>query len=150
MNDVIRVVIADDDNLFLMLVANSLKAEPGVEVVGQGASAEQAVQLVRDLAPDVVVLDIGMPGGGLSSARTITADYPATRVMMLTSSQDEDDIEEAFKAGASAYVLKGVTQRELVRIIRAARAGECYLSPSLPAGPRVRGRAIAPETLGAS
>ncbi|MBI4083912.1 MAG: response regulator transcription factor [Candidatus Lambdaproteobacteria bacterium] len=134
MSDSIRVLIADDHPLFREGVAHSLASEPDFEVVGQVSGGEAALELARELVPDVVLLDITMPGqGGLVAAGRIAAACPATRIVMLTVSQHEDDLLEAFKAGARAYVLKGVSVRELFRVLRAVVAGEVYVAPSLAA-----------------
>lgn len=134
MSEAIRVLIADDHPLFREGVAHSLAAEPDFEVVGEVADGVQALALAQELVPDVVLLDIAMPGpGGLAAARQIAASCPATRIVMLTVSEHEDDLLAAFKAGARAYVLKGVSARELSRVVRAVVAGDVYVSPSLAA-----------------
>ncbi len=133
MSDKIHIVIVDDHPLFREGVAHTLQAEPDLEVVGQGATAEDALRLVRDHLPDILLLDIGIPGGGLHAARNVGAAYPVTRIVMLTVSAEEDDVLAAFKAGARAYVLKGVSARELVSILRAVSGGEVYVTPTLAA-----------------
>ena len=135
MNDSIRVLIADDHPLFREGVAHSLAAEPDIALVGQAASGEEALSLARDLLPDVLLLDIAMPGkGGLAAAAEIAAACPATKIVMLTVSEHEDDLLAAFKAGARGYVLKGVSARDLANVVRAVAGGEVYVSPSLAAG----------------
>ena len=135
MSEPIRVLIADDHPLFREGVAHSLAGEPDMGVVGQAASGEEALRLARDLLPDVLLLDIAMPGrGGLSAAVAIAAACPATRIVMLTVSEHEDDLLAAFKAGARGYVLKGVSARELANVVRAVASGEVYVSPALAAG----------------
>ena len=91
-------------------------------------------RLAREHLPDVVLLDIAMPGGGLNAARDIAAACPATRVVMLTVSEDEDDLLAAMKAGASGYVLKGAGASELIGVIRSVNAGEVYVAPALAWG----------------
>jgi len=133
-SEAIRVLIVDDHPLFREGVAHSLAAEPDFDVVGQVADGDHALALVQELVPDVVLLDIAMPGrGGLVAAGQIAAACPATRIVMLTVSEHEDDLLAAFKAGARAYVLKGVSARELSRVLRAVVAGDVYVSPSLAA-----------------
>ncbi len=135
MTEPVRVLIADDHPLFREGVAHSLAAETGLTVVGQAASGEEALRLARDLLPDVALLDIAMPGsGGLAASSEIAIACPATKVVMLTVSEHQDDLLAAFKAGARGYVLKGVSARELANIIRAVADGEVYVSPSLAAG----------------
>ncbi len=135
MSEPIRIVVADDHPLFRDGAVHSLAAEADLSVVGQAANGEEALRLVRDLLPDVVLLDIGMPGwDGLVTAEKITRACPATRIVMLTVYEDEDKLLAAFKAGACGYVLKGVSARELASVVRATAHGEVYVSPSLAAG----------------
>ena len=131
--DSVRVVIVDDHELFREGVAHTLGAAEGFEVVGQGSSAADAVRLCRDLLPDVILLDLTLPGGGLAAARPISAQCPATKIVILTVSEQEDDVLAALKAGARAYVLKGVSARELVAVLQAVAAGEVWVTPSLAA-----------------
>lgn len=132
--DRIRIVVADDHPMFRAGVVASLAAQPDIEVVGEGASAPEALSLVAQHSPDVALLDIAMPGGGLNAARDISAASPATRVVMLTVSEDEDDLLAAMKAGASGYVLKGAAASELVNVLRMVNAGEVYVAPGLAWG----------------
>ncbi len=135
MSDPIRILVADDHPLFREGVVHSLESEPDFAVVGQATSGEEALSLARDLLPDIVLLDIGMPGwGGLVTTEKITTACPATRIVMLTVFEDEDKMLAAFKAGARGYVLKGVSARELGNVVRAIAQGEVYVSPSLAAG----------------
>ncbi|MBI4082943.1 MAG: response regulator transcription factor [Candidatus Lambdaproteobacteria bacterium] len=135
MSDAIRVLIADDHPLFREGVAHSLAAEPDFEIVGLVASGDQALASACDLLPDIVLVDIAMPGtSGLVAAGKIATCCPATRIVMLTVSEHEDDLLAAFKAGARGYVLKGVSARQLARVLRTVAAGDVYVSPSLAAG----------------
>lgn len=131
--DKIRLGIIDDHPIFREGVASILGAEPDIEIVGQGVTAEDAIQLTRDFLPDVILLDINMPGGGLKAAETISKSYPVVKIIILTGSTDEDVVVAALKAGAHAYVLKGVAARELNGILHTVYAGEGYVSPSLAA-----------------
>lgn len=134
MNEQIRVLVVDDHPLFRQGVLHSLSTDPGLKVVGETASGEEALKLARELLPDVVLLDISMPGwSGLVTAQRITTACPATTIVMLTVSEDKDKLIAAFKAGARAYVLKGVSARELTQVVRSAASGEVYVSPSLAA-----------------
>ncbi|HUS16807.1 MAG TPA: response regulator transcription factor [Chloroflexia bacterium] len=133
MSETIRVVLADDHPLLRAGVAATLAAESDIEVVGQGGSADEAVQLVQEWLPDVILLDIHMPGSGLEAAATIAATCPVTRVVMLTVSADEDDLLAALKVGARGYVLKGAPGHELVRVVRSVCGGESYVPPALAA-----------------
>ncbi len=131
MGDPIRIVVADDHPLFREGVITSLRTAPDIEVVGQAADADEAVLVVREQMPDVALLDVTMPGHGLEAARKISTACPATRIVMLTVSEDEDNLLAAMKAGASGYVLKGVASAELISIVRAVSGGEVYVAPSL-------------------
>jgi len=135
MPEYIRILVADDHPLFREGVVHSLTSEPDFSVVGQASSGEDALRMARDLLPDVVLLDIGMPGwGGIVAAEKITTACPATRIVMLTVLEDEDKLLASFKAGAHAYVLKGVSAHELARVVRSVAEGEVYVTPSLAAG----------------
>lgn len=127
------VVIVDDHPLLREGVASTLNAQAGIEVIGEGASADEAVRLASDLLPDIILLDISMPGGGLSAVQRIAAAAPVTRIVMLTASEDEADVTTALKAGARGYIVKGVSSRELVGILRSIHAGEVYVTPALAA-----------------
>ena len=133
MAETIRIVLVDDHPLFREGVAYTLAAQTDMAVVAQGESGDEAVRLAATCAPDVVLLDLNIPGGGIEAARAIAAAQPATRVIMLTASVDEDDLAAAMQAGARGYILKGVAARELVSIIRAVYGGEGYVAPSLAA-----------------
>jgi two-component system nitrate/nitrite response regulator NarL len=124
----------DDHPLFREGVIAILGTEPDIEIAGQGVSAEDAIRLVRDLLPDVLILDVSIPGGGLNAASTIARSFPVVKIIMLTGSADEDDVLTALKAGVEAYVLKGVAARELISIIHTVQAGEGYVTPTLAAG----------------
>jgi len=129
----VRVVLADDHPLFREGVANTLADLGDFEVVGQGASATDAVNLVQNLLPDLVLLDISMPGSGIEAARRINLTCPVVKIVMLTVSEQDDDVMAALKAGARGYVLKGVGGEELVRVLHAIYNGDSYVSPSLAA-----------------
>ena len=134
MTEPIRIVIADDHPLFREGVSHSLAAEPDLAVVGQAESGEETLRLAMDLVPDVVLLDIGMPGwGGLVTVEKLSQACPATKVVMLTAYDDEDRLLAAFKGGARGYVVKGVPARDLANIVRLVAAGDVYVSRSLAA-----------------
>jgi two-component system, NarL family, nitrate/nitrite response regulator NarL len=133
MQPTIRVVLIDDHPLLRDGVASALERSSDIEVVGQGASADEAVEIAQAIKPDVILLDVSIPGGGLNALKAITANSPGTRVMMLTVSVDKTDVLEALRLGARAYVVKGVSGRELVQALRAVLNGERYLSPALGA-----------------
>ena len=132
MSEPIQVLVVDDHPLFRQGVVHSLGSDPGLRVVGETASGEDALKLALELLPDVVLLDISMPGwGGLETAQKINNACPATKIVMLTVSEDKDKLFAAFKAGARAYVLKGVSASELVRVVRSTAKGDVYVSPAL-------------------
>ena len=132
MAEAIRIVLVDDHPLFREGVAYTLAAQADLCVVAQGENADEAVRLAERHMPDVLLLDLNIPGGGgIEAARAVVAAVPATRVIMLTASVDEDDLAAAMAAGARGYILKGVAARELVSIIRQVYAGEGYVAPAL-------------------
>jgi two-component system nitrate/nitrite response regulator NarL len=132
--ETIRLVVVDDHPMFRAGVVASLADVPDVDVVAEGASADEATRLAEEHEPDICLLDIAMPGGGLIAARDITSAYPQTRVVMLTVSEDEDDLLAAMKAGASGYVLKGAAGSELADVLRKVHAGDVYVAPGLAWG----------------
>lgn len=134
MSESISVLVVDDHPLFRQGVVHALGTAPDLSVVGEAISGEEALKLARELLPDVVLLDISMPGwDGLVTAEKISTACPASAIVMLTVSEDKDKLLAAFKAGARAYVLKGVSAQELAQVIRGASRGDVYVSPSLAA-----------------
>ena len=133
MSEKIHIAIIDDHPLFREGVVNTLRAAEDFEIIGEGTSAQEALRLCSEYLPDLLLLDINIPGGGLNILPRITADCPVTKVVMLTASEQEDDVLAALKAGARGYILKGVSARELMRILRAVHDGEAYVTPSLAA-----------------
>ncbi len=131
--DKIRLAIVDDHSIFREGMLSVLSTEPDVEIVGQGASAEDAVRLAREFLPDIIFLDISMPGGGLNAAQQIVENYPVVKIIILTGSEGEQHVMTALKTGARAYVLKGVAASELVNILHAVQSGEIYVTPTLAA-----------------
>jgi DNA-binding NarL/FixJ family response regulator len=132
-SDPIRLIIVDDHPLLREGVANRLSAELDIQVAAQGATADEAIRLAAQLVPDMVLLDMGMPGGGISAITAIVKNCPSAHVVMFTANNNEDEMLEAFKAGACGYVLKDVSGRELVGIVRRIHAGERYVPPTLAA-----------------
>ncbi|MEZ5778320.1 MAG: response regulator transcription factor [Paracoccaceae bacterium] len=132
--DVIRVVIADDHPLYREGVARSLSDDVAIRVVGQAQDAEGAAAMVAELQPDIVLLDLSMPGGGgIAALHKIQTMPRPPKVAMLTVSEEDDDVIRALKAGAIGYVLKGVGSRELVGIVKDIASGQSYVAPSLAA-----------------
>jgi len=133
MPETIQVVIVDDPPLFRDGVAATLEAEADMTGIGQGTTAAAALRLAQDLLPDLLLLDLTMPGRGLLAAQRIAVGCPVVKIVILTVSETEEDILEALQAGARAYILKGGSARELVQILRSVSAGEPYVPPTLAA-----------------
>ncbi len=130
----IRVLLADDHDLFRQGVRRLLEGVSDLEVIGEGRTGEETVRLVEDLVPDIVLLDITMPGlSGIDAARLIKTASPRTGVIMLTVHADEEFLFEAIKAGAMGYLLKDASPDDLVRAIRLIYGGEGLLAPSMAA-----------------
>lgn len=127
----LRVVVADDHRLFRDGVKALLSVTPDLEVVGEAADADTAVALAVDLVPDVVLMDLQMPGGGLSATQRIAAEVPEVRVLVLTMFDDDESVFAALRAGARGYVLKDSEADDLVRAVRAAAAGEAIFGRSI-------------------
>ncbi|RUZ78641.1 response regulator transcription factor [Mesorhizobium sp. M7A.F.Ca.US.006.01.1.1] len=133
MTGTIRIAIVDDHPLFREGVTRSLSEIGGFEMVGEGATAQDAERLAATVRPDILLLDISMPGGGLTAVASILASHPAQKIVMLTVSEANADVTKALNAGVNGYVLKGVGSRGLADILRNVAAGESYLSPTLSA-----------------
>jgi DNA-binding NarL/FixJ family response regulator len=104
-----------------------------IEVVAEGATADDAVRLTLEHQPDVALLDIHMPGSGISAARRISEGRPETAIVMLTQSDDDDDLFDSIRSGASGYLLKGMDPAALPRMLRGVLAGEAAMPPKLVA-----------------
>ena len=145
--ETLRVLIVDDHDLFRTGLRNLLE-EQGVQISGEAASGSEAVRSVRELAPDVVVMDLNMPDmGGVEATRHISAVAPLTRVLVLTISDEDADVMDAILAGACGYLLKDASIEELMAGIRAAWRGESLISPGIAAKvlQRVRATSANPE-----
>ena len=128
----IRLLIVDDQPLIRRGLSMMLAAEPGIEVVGQAADGLDAVIQALAQAPDVVVMDLQMPrASGVVATREITARLPATRVVVLTTYDDDELVFEAIRAGAQAYLLKDASEAEVLDTIRCVHRGESRLSPAI-------------------
>jgi len=127
----IRVFIADDHAVLRAGLRLLLGAEPDIEVVGEAASAAEAVQGVHALQPDIILLDISMPEtNGLQALQALKAETPSSRIIMLTMHDDESYLREALSAGASGYALKQAADTELLSAVRAVYQGGTYLRPA--------------------
>jgi two-component system, NarL family, nitrate/nitrite response regulator NarL len=129
----IRVGVVDDHPLLREGVVYILKGAPDIEVVAQGATAKEAIDIASIPDLDVLVLDISIPGGGLNALQTIMDNNPKVKVLMLTVSADETDVLSALRMGAKGYVLKGVSGPELIQALCSVNLDGQYISPSLGA-----------------
>jgi DNA-binding NarL/FixJ family response regulator len=131
--DDVRVLVVDDHDLFRTGLKNLLEEE-GVNIVGEAANGENAIRLAADLAPDVIIMDLNMPGlGGVETTRRLSGLAPLSRVVVLTISADDDDVMSAVMAGACGYLLKDSSIQDLIAGIRAAAQGESLISPQIAA-----------------
>lgn len=131
MDEPSSVIVVDDHALFRMGVLQALSAHKRFAVVGEGGSKEDALRLVENFLPNVALLDISMPGSGIDAAREISTRWPTTKIVMLTVSEEDDDVLEALDAGAAGYVLKGAPAPDLITAISTVAEGRAYLSPAL-------------------
>ena len=128
----IRVLLTDDHTLFRQGIRTLLAAEPDIEVVGEAASASEAVTMARALRPDVVLMDVGMPGlSSFEATRQIRKNCPETQVVFLTMYDDDDYLAECMEAGASGYLLKDCPAEQLIDAIGEVHRGGSYLSPRM-------------------
>src|SRR5271165_2683439 len=128
----IRILIAEDQALVRRGTTVLLSMEPDMEVVGQACDGIEAVAMAVQLRPDVVLMDLHMPRqGGVAATREITRALPGTQVLVLTTLNDDETVFEAVRAGAHGYLLKDVTEQELLDTIRALRRGESRLTPQI-------------------
>jgi DNA-binding NarL/FixJ family response regulator len=140
-----RVVVADDQTVVREGIVMLLGLLPGVEVVGSAGDGEEAVQLVGELAPDVVLMDLRMPRcDGVEATRRIRAEYPGTQVVVLTTFADDESLFPALRAGARGYLTKDAGGDEIVRAVESVLSGEAGLSPSVQR--RLLERLSEPET----
>ena len=134
MPDPVRILIVDDHPLFRDGVAHSLASSADFDVVAQAGSGEEGVETALRLRPDMVLMDLHMPGvGGIAAAQCIAEALPGVRIMMLTVAENRDSLLAALKSGAHGYVLKGVSAAELRAITRNVAHGEAYVTPALAA-----------------
>ena len=129
----IRVAVVDDHPLFRDGVIQTFDSSDELDLVAMGASRDDAVQIVKEIGPDVLLLDIQLPGGGIEAAQVIAGLACSTKIIILTASENEEDVSAALEAGACGYVLKGISGRDLVRTVRAVQNGDTYVTPSLAA-----------------
>lgn len=128
----LRILLVDDHEVVRVGIRALIDRQPDMEVVGEAGTVREAVRLAEQLAPDVVVLDIRLPGGnGLEACRQIKARRPATRIIVLTSYPDDEVLFDAIACGAEGYVLKQIGSDELIRALERVGRGESLLDPSV-------------------
>jgi DNA-binding NarL/FixJ family response regulator len=130
--ETLRILVAEDHPLFRKGMVSLLESVPEFEVVGEAATGEEAVARAGNLQPDVVLMDLQMPGGnGIEATRRILQESPTVRVLVVTLFEDEDSVFMALRAGARGYVLKDADEEEMVLSIRAVGKGEAIFSPAV-------------------
>jgi DNA-binding NarL/FixJ family response regulator len=130
--DTIRVLLADDHSLFREGLANILNAQPEFEVVGEAGDGLEAIVKARELVPELIVMDITMPGvNGVEATQRIKAELPQVTIVMLTVRDEDEELFAAIKSGAQGYLLKSIRSRDLVNLLPAAVRGEAVLTPAL-------------------
>ena len=131
-NDVVRVLIADDHPLFRSGIRALLVADPATDIAGEATTGEEAIELATALQPDVVLMDIQMPGiNGIEATRRIMQTSPQIRILIITMFEDDRSVFSAMRAGARGYVLKGSTPDAILRAIQAVGTGEAIFSPEI-------------------
>ncbi|RFU38610.1 DNA-binding response regulator [Actinomadura logoneensis] len=152
----IRVALVDDQELVRVGLRMVVDATPGIEVVGEAGSGGQAVRLVRELRPDVVVMDLRMPGmGGVEATEMISADVPSARVVVLTTYDEDANVYAALRAGASGFLVKDMALDDILNAVRVVARGDALLAPAVTrrlisdfaASGGVRGRRPEPAAL---
>lgn len=128
--DTLRVVIADDHPMFRRGLKSLLSVQADLEIVGEVASAAEAIRAAAVL-PDVILMDLHMPGGGIEATREVARLYPSVQVLIVTMFEDDDSVFSALRAGARGYVLKDADDEELLRAVRAVGQGESIFSPGI-------------------
>src|SRR5215470_9500626 len=131
MSNPIRTAVIDDHPLFREGVAKLLARTPGLEIVADGSTATDAVNIAQQLLPDVILLDLNLPDNGAGAASTIAREHPAVRIIILTASDCDSDVATMLQLGVHGYLLKGCTGQEIVRAVQRVYAGEFYVTPSL-------------------
>jgi two-component system, NarL family, nitrate/nitrite response regulator NarL len=133
MTNPIRTAIVDDHPLFREGVAKLLARTPGIEIVADGSTAVDAVNIAQQFLPDVLLLDLKLPDDGVAAASKIAREHPGVRIVILTASDCDSDVAAMLQLGVHGYLLKGCTGQEIVRAVQRVYAGEFYVTPSLAA-----------------
>lgn len=129
----IRIAVVDDHPMMRRGVTETLAENEDLELVGVGGSADDALRLAEEESPDLMLLDIALPGGGIEIAQEIARSYPGIKVVMLTVREDRATVNAALRAGARGYIVKGVDGPELMSALRRVNSGESYVTPALAA-----------------
>jgi two-component system, NarL family, response regulator NreC len=128
----IQILIADDHGVLRAGLRTLLNAEPNLEVVGEASDGDTVLRLANELRPDIVLLDISMPGpGGIEVTRQLKASLPELRVLILTAHEDESMLREAVQAGAAGYIIKRAVESELINAILSVSRGDLYVHPAM-------------------
>jgi DNA-binding NarL/FixJ family response regulator len=130
MPDAIRIAVIDDHPMFREGALQIFAGTADMRVVAEGATATDAVRVAEEFRPDVMLLDLSLPGGGLEAAAIIAGTFPSVRAVMLTASESEFDVAAALMVGARGYIVKGSSGVEVVETVRAVFDGETYVAPS--------------------
>lgn len=126
-----QLVVVDDHPLVRRGIVESLSEDAAFHIVGEGASADDAVDLTRALRPHLIFLDVNMPGGGVAAADRIHADVPSTKIAMFSFRQDLAIVRASLNAGASGYIVKGVSGTELIAVTHKILAGDTAICPEI-------------------
>jgi DNA-binding NarL/FixJ family response regulator len=146
MDATLKVLIADDHPLMLQGIRRSLDASDDIEVVGEAGSGEQILALIERRDPDLILLDLHMPGlHGVEAVHELTRRWPALKIVVFSASDDRATIDSVLRAGASAYILKSVSAVDIASVLRQSAAGAVYHAPSTP---RVDSEGQGPATAG--
>jgi two-component system nitrate/nitrite response regulator NarL len=129
----IRVAVVDDHPLFRDGVTHTFRNSESLDLVAMGACRDDAIRIVKEEKPDILLLDIQLPGGGIEAAQTIAGLSCNTKVIMLTGSESESDVSAALESGACGYVLKGISGNDLIHTVCAVQNGDIYITPALAA-----------------
>lgn len=131
--DAIRAAVIDDHPMMRGGIIQALQSEPDFEVVADGQSADDAVRIAEQQLPDIMLIDINMPGDGLTALERIAQNCPAVACVVITVREDEETVVKALRLGARGYVLKGIGGRDLAQTLRSVHQGEAYITPGLAA-----------------
>jgi two-component system, NarL family, nitrate/nitrite response regulator NarL len=146
----IRTAIVDDHPLFREGVAKLLARTPGIEMVADGSTGIDAINIARELLPDVLLLDLKLPDDGATAASTIVREHASVRIVILTASDCHRDVAAMLQLGVHGYLLKGCTGQEIIRAVQRVHAGECYVTPALAARVLTKMSPPAPKDSGGS